>query len=534
MAFGPLYPWAIRLVHVATGFGWVASAELWSTGALVLGLAALIHLVSGIRNGPTADATVVLLVARPTAFFLLAPYPESTALALSRRPCGGPPSPLAGGRAVRGRGRPHQVLPGDPRRPPGHGGLVVPLGFGHAGRGGPPAGRRGRPRRHRGPCARLRSSCPRRPPPWAGASTSGGRSGARWPSPTPSPGLGPPPGRALGVHLPRRGRPVAPALPRHLGRVGHRALRFCPCRGPGLDGRAGVPAGASFLRRPARVGLVLLYVRAHADVRDQRGPSSSPPSFSDSGCGWPGIADGSGWRWPSFCRAPTSSSPASSPGPSPAEPPRPAVGPAWRGRRWSRSIVRLIRLPSFPRSQPLTCGPGPSQGRGQGSAWVSTIEHVVGREVLDSRGNPTVEVEVVLDSGARGRAIAPPGPPPGVTRRSSCATAATGTAARACARPWPTSTPRSPTPSPGSTPLDQRAVDLRPHRPRRHAGQGPARGQRHRGHLAGGGQGGGDELELPALPGRSAGPTPTCCRCPCSTSSTAAPTPATPSTSRSS
>jgi len=40
---------------------------------------------------------------------------------------------------------------------------------------------------------------------------------------------------------------------------------------------------------------------------------------------------------------------------------------------------------------------------------VGTIEHVVGREVLDSRGNPTVEVEVILDSGARGRAIAPSG-----------------------------------------------------------------------------------------------------------------------------
>jgi enolase len=40
---------------------------------------------------------------------------------------------------------------------------------------------------------------------------------------------------------------------------------------------------------------------------------------------------------------------------------------------------------------------------------VSIIEFVVGREVLDSRGNPTVEVEVVLDSGARGRAIAPSG-----------------------------------------------------------------------------------------------------------------------------
>ncbi|HEV3225407.1 MAG TPA: phosphopyruvate hydratase [Acidimicrobiales bacterium] len=40
---------------------------------------------------------------------------------------------------------------------------------------------------------------------------------------------------------------------------------------------------------------------------------------------------------------------------------------------------------------------------------MSSIEHIVGREVLDSRGNPTVEVEVFLDSGARGRAMVPSG-----------------------------------------------------------------------------------------------------------------------------
>ena len=40
---------------------------------------------------------------------------------------------------------------------------------------------------------------------------------------------------------------------------------------------------------------------------------------------------------------------------------------------------------------------------------MSEIVEVVGREVLDSRGNPTVEVEVVLDSGATGRAIVPSG-----------------------------------------------------------------------------------------------------------------------------
>ena len=40
---------------------------------------------------------------------------------------------------------------------------------------------------------------------------------------------------------------------------------------------------------------------------------------------------------------------------------------------------------------------------------MSEIISVVGREILDSRGNPTVEVEVVLLSGARGRAAVPSG-----------------------------------------------------------------------------------------------------------------------------
>jgi len=40
---------------------------------------------------------------------------------------------------------------------------------------------------------------------------------------------------------------------------------------------------------------------------------------------------------------------------------------------------------------------------------MSEIIEVVGREILDSRGNPTVEAEVQLVSGARGRAAAPSG-----------------------------------------------------------------------------------------------------------------------------
>jgi enolase len=42
------------------------------------------------------------------------------------------------------------------------------------------------------------------------------------------------------------------------------------------------------------------------------------------------------------------------------------------------------------------------------------IESVHGREVLDSRGNPTVEVEIVLADGATGRAIVPSGASTGV------------------------------------------------------------------------------------------------------------------------
>ncbi|HEY4430978.1 MAG TPA: phosphopyruvate hydratase, partial [Paenibacillus sp.] len=40
---------------------------------------------------------------------------------------------------------------------------------------------------------------------------------------------------------------------------------------------------------------------------------------------------------------------------------------------------------------------------------MTIISDVYAREVLDSRGNPTVEVDVYLESGAKGRAIVPSG-----------------------------------------------------------------------------------------------------------------------------
>jgi enolase len=40
---------------------------------------------------------------------------------------------------------------------------------------------------------------------------------------------------------------------------------------------------------------------------------------------------------------------------------------------------------------------------------MSAIEKITGRQIVDSRGNPTVEVDVVLESGAQGRAAVPSG-----------------------------------------------------------------------------------------------------------------------------
>ena len=42
------------------------------------------------------------------------------------------------------------------------------------------------------------------------------------------------------------------------------------------------------------------------------------------------------------------------------------------------------------------------------------IVNVIGREILDSRGNPTVEVDVILEDGTLGRAAVPSGASTGV------------------------------------------------------------------------------------------------------------------------
>jgi enolase len=42
------------------------------------------------------------------------------------------------------------------------------------------------------------------------------------------------------------------------------------------------------------------------------------------------------------------------------------------------------------------------------------IKSINGREIIDSRGNPTVEVDVILESGAFGRASVPSGASTGI------------------------------------------------------------------------------------------------------------------------
>src|SRR5512139_2254894 len=45
---------------------------------------------------------------------------------------------------------------------------------------------------------------------------------------------------------------------------------------------------------------------------------------------------------------------------------------------------------------------------------MARIVKVTGREILDSRGNPTVEADVILDDGSMGRAAVPSGASTGV------------------------------------------------------------------------------------------------------------------------
>ena len=74
---------------------------------------------------------------------------------------------------------------------------------------------------------------------------------------------------------------------------------------------------------------------------------------------------------------------------------------------------------------------------------VLEIIDVVGREILDSRGNPTVEVEVSLDDGSVGRAAVPSGASTGIYEACELRDGDKGRYLGK-GKPWRTSIPRSP------------------------------------------------------------------------------------------
>ena len=73
----------MRLAHDITGIGYITSSEIVSTAGLVVALAALWKLVD-LEVGPrAADGACVMVLAWPSAFFLVATYPESVTLAVA-------------------------------------------------------------------------------------------------------------------------------------------------------------------------------------------------------------------------------------------------------------------------------------------------------------------------------------------------------------------------------------------------------------------------------------------------------------------
>ncbi len=81
-AFGPLYPALVAVTHAVTGLAYEPSAELVSTAALAVALAAMWKLLDLDLGARAADAACVMLLAWPSAFFLVATYPESVTLAV--------------------------------------------------------------------------------------------------------------------------------------------------------------------------------------------------------------------------------------------------------------------------------------------------------------------------------------------------------------------------------------------------------------------------------------------------------------------
>ena len=86
--------------------------------------------------------------------------------------------------------------------------------------------------------------------------------------------------------------------------------------------------------------------------------------------------------------------------------------PSGSKRRRPKAPAEALPEGCRPKRAPEEAAPearNSSAGLNRLRASVSGIASIHARQILDSRGNPTVEVEVALDSGARGLAAVPSG-----------------------------------------------------------------------------------------------------------------------------
>ena len=116
---------------------------------------------------------------------------------------------------------------------------------------------------------------------------------------------------------------------------------------------------------------------------------------------------------------------------------------------------------------------------------MTAIIDIIGREILDSRGNPTVEVDVVLEDGSKGRAAVPSGASTGAHEAVELRDGDKGAmAARACTKAVDAVNGEIFDALGGMDAEAQAKIDETHDRARRHAQQRPARRQRHPGRLA--------------------------------------------------
>ena len=144
---------------------------------------------------------------------------------------------------------------------------------------------------------------------------------------------------------------------------------------------------------------------------------------------------------------------------------------------------------------------------------MTAILDITGREILDSRGNPTVEVDVRLEDGSFGRAAVPSGASTGAHEAVELRDGGKRYGGKGVEKAVAAVNGELFDALCGLEAEEQITIDTRDDRAGRHPQQGAAGRQRHSGRVAGGGQGGGGGGQPAALSLCRRRQGATCCRC---------------------